>query len=93
MLLAVDLHVVQGFCKFVGSSTVVSLPGQNGANNTFRIDDVAVMNHLPWALAFRLLRIRIEGKSELRARGQPSPDKADALALAFMAPPSMEVWV
>ena len=38
-------------------------------------------------------RIRLESKALLRTKGQPSPDKADALALAFMAPASMEVWV
>ena len=38
-------------------------------------------------------RIRLESKADLRAKGQPSPDKADALALAFMAPVSMDVWV
>ena len=38
-------------------------------------------------------RIRLESKADLRAKGRPSPDRADALALAFMAPPSMSVWV
>ena len=38
-------------------------------------------------------RIQLESKADLRAKGQPSPDRADALALAFMAPASMDVWV
>ncbi len=38
-------------------------------------------------------RIRLESKSRLRKRGVPSPDRADALALAFMEPPSLEIWV
>ena len=38
-------------------------------------------------------RIRLESKSSLRKRGVPSPDRADALALAFMEPPSLEIWV
>lgn len=37
-------------------------------------------------------RIRLKSKEELRRRGLPSPDKADALALAFMRAPSLEVW-
>ena len=38
-------------------------------------------------------RVRLVSKEELRRQGLPSPDKADALAMAFMRPPSMEVWV
>ena len=38
-------------------------------------------------------RIRLESKSKLRKRGVASPDRADALALAFMEPPSLEIWV
>ena len=38
-------------------------------------------------------QVRLATKSELRAKGFPSPDKADALALAFMSAPSLEVWV
>lgn len=38
-------------------------------------------------------RIRLESKSRLRRRGVPSPDRADALALAFMEPPSLQIWV
>ena len=34
----------------------------------------------------------MESKSSLRRRGLRSPDKADALALAFMEPPSLQVW-
>ncbi len=37
-------------------------------------------------------RIRLESKATLRRQGVPSPDKADALALAFMEPPNMNVW-
>ena len=37
--------------------------------------------------------IKIEGKPEMRSRGLPSPDKADALALAFMRAPSLGVWI
>ena len=37
-------------------------------------------------------RIRLESKSRLRRRGVPSPDRADALALAFMEPPSLQIW-
>lgn len=38
-------------------------------------------------------QIQLESKSELRRKGQPSPDKADALALAFMPTPSLGLWV
>ena len=38
-------------------------------------------------------QVQIEGKPEMRRRGLPSPDKADALALAFMGVPSMELWI
>ena len=38
-------------------------------------------------------QIRLESKSELRKKGLPSPDKADALALAFMGQPSLSAWV
>ncbi|MYA49797.1 MAG: hypothetical protein F4Y25_03500 [Chloroflexi bacterium] len=37
-------------------------------------------------------QIRLEGKPEMRKRGMPSPDKADALALAFLVPPSFGIW-
>ena len=38
-------------------------------------------------------RIRLESKTKLRKRGIASPDRADALALAFMEPPSLDIWV
>ena len=37
-------------------------------------------------------RIRLESKSKLRKRGVASPDRADALALAFMEPPSYAIF-
>jgi len=37
-------------------------------------------------------QVRLEGKREMRKRGLPSPDKADALALAFLKPPSFGIW-
>ena len=37
-------------------------------------------------------QVRLEGKREMRKRGMPSPDRADALALAFMTPPSFGIW-
>ena len=37
-------------------------------------------------------QVRLEGKPEMRRRGMPSPDKADALALAFLVPPSFGIW-
>ncbi len=38
-------------------------------------------------------RIQIESKDDIRKRGLPSPDKADALMLAFLAPGSrMRLW-
>ena len=37
-------------------------------------------------------QVRLEGKPEMRKRGLPSPDKADALALAFLKPPSFGIW-
>ena len=37
-------------------------------------------------------RIHLESKAKLRRQGVKSPDKADALALAFMEPPNMNVW-
>ena len=38
-------------------------------------------------------RIAMEGKRTLRNKGLRSPDKADALALAFMGAGGMQVWV
>ena len=38
-------------------------------------------------------RVQIERKDELRKRGLPSPDKADALALAFMPEPTTTIWL
>ncbi len=37
-------------------------------------------------------RIHLESKATLRRQGVLSPDKADALALAFIEPPNMNVW-
>ena len=37
-------------------------------------------------------QVQLESKRELRRRRLPSPDRADALALAFMRPPSLMVW-
>ena len=38
-------------------------------------------------------RIQMEGKDAMRQRGLPSPDKADALMLAFLAPNNrMRLW-
>ena len=37
-------------------------------------------------------QVKMESKSSLRRRGLRSPDKADALALAFMEPPSLRIW-
>ena len=37
-------------------------------------------------------QVRLEGKREMKKRGMPSPDKADALALAFLIPPSLGIW-
>ncbi len=38
-------------------------------------------------------RVRLEGKDDMRRRGLPSPDKADALMLAFVEPPAkVKVW-
>ncbi|MCY4582254.1 MAG: hypothetical protein OXE50_05565, partial [Chloroflexi bacterium] len=37
-------------------------------------------------------QVRLEGKREMRKRGLPSPDKADALALAFLKPPCFGIW-
>ncbi len=37
-------------------------------------------------------QVRLEGKPQMRKRGMPSPDKADALALAFLVPPSFGIW-
>lgn len=37
-------------------------------------------------------QVQMESKRELRRKNLPSPDRADALALAFMRPPSMMVW-
>ncbi len=37
-------------------------------------------------------QVKMESKSSLRRRGVRSPDKADALALAFMEPPSLGIW-
>ena len=37
-------------------------------------------------------QVKMESKSSLRRRGLRSPDKADALALAFMEPPDLQIW-
>ena len=37
-------------------------------------------------------QVRLESKKAMRGRGLPSPDKADALAMAFMRPPSLQIW-
>ncbi len=37
-------------------------------------------------------QVKMESKSSLRRLGLRSPDKADALALAFMEPPSLQIW-
>ena len=37
-------------------------------------------------------QVKMESKTSLRRRGVRSPDKADALALAFMEPPSLQIW-
>ena len=37
-------------------------------------------------------QVVMESKRELRKKKLPSPDRADALALAFMTPPSLQVW-
>ncbi len=37
-------------------------------------------------------QVKMESKTSLRRRGLRSPDKADALALAFMEPPSLQIW-
>lgn len=37
-------------------------------------------------------QVWMESKRELRKKGLPSPDRADALALAFMTPPSLQIW-
>ena len=38
-------------------------------------------------------RVRLESKDDIRKRGLPSPDKADALMLAFVEPPAkVKVW-
>ncbi len=37
-------------------------------------------------------QVKMESKTTLRRRGLRSPDKADALALAFMEPPSLQIW-
>ena len=37
-------------------------------------------------------QVKLESKRETRKRGIPSPDRADALTLAFMRPPSLQIW-
>ncbi len=37
-------------------------------------------------------QVWMESKRELRKKNLPSPDRADALALAFMTPPSLQIW-
>ena len=37
-------------------------------------------------------QVVMESKRELRKKKLPSPDRADALALAFMHPPSLMIW-
>ncbi len=37
-------------------------------------------------------QVRLESKKAMRTKGLPSPDLADALAMAFMRPPSLQIW-
>ena len=37
-------------------------------------------------------QVKLESKRTIRKKGMPSPDRADALALAFMRPPSLQIW-
>ena len=37
-------------------------------------------------------QVKLESKRAIRKKGMPSPDRADALALAFMRPPSLQIW-
>ena len=37
-------------------------------------------------------QVKLESKKAMRTKGLPSPDLADALALAFMRPPSLQIW-
>ncbi len=37
-------------------------------------------------------QVQMESKRELRKKKLSSPDRADALALAFMTPPSLQIW-
>ena len=53
----------------------ISIPADNQL-----ISELSAMNYLYDSNQ----RIRIEGKDEIRKRGLPSPDKADALMLAFL---------
>ena len=37
-------------------------------------------------------QVKLESKKAMRTKGLPSPDLADALAMAFMRPPSLQIW-
>ena len=37
-------------------------------------------------------QVVLESKRKTKKQGAPSPDRADALALAFMRPPSLQIW-
>ena len=37
-------------------------------------------------------QVKLESKRAIRKKGMPSPDRADALALAFIRPPSLQIW-
>lgn len=41
----------------------------------------------------RNMRFQLESKDDLRSHGKPSPDKADALAMTFVIPDSVDAWL
>jgi hypothetical protein len=41
----------------------------------------------------RNMRFQLESKDELRSKGSPSPDEADALALTFVVPDTVDNWL
>jgi hypothetical protein len=57
---------------------------ENGEIDIDQLDDAlaAQLGSLKWTLDSRG-RIKIESKDDMRKRGMPSPDRADAIAQAF----------
>ena len=77
----------EGYCTLAErfSSGRISIPADNQL-----IGELAAMRY---GYDTQTNRLKIESKDDMRKRGLPSPDKADALMLAFLAPANgLRIW-